>query len=114
MSDEKREGARVAMISRLEGEVMVFQPMTIKEVSLRGALVETRFALNLNSLHDLRIELGERSVVVKGRVVHSQIADVEDDVLVYWTASSSLNRPNTSRLLLRNSSSRFARNATSA
>jgi hypothetical protein len=85
MSDEKREGARVAMISRLEGEVMVFQPMTIKEVSLRGALVETRFALNLNSLHDLRIELGERSVVVKGRVVHSQIADVEDDVLVYWT-----------------------------
>jgi PilZ domain len=85
MSDEKREGSRVAMIGRLEGEVMVFQPMAIKEVSLRGALVETRFALNLNSLHDLRIELGERSVVVKGRVVHSQIADVEDDVLVYWT-----------------------------
>ena len=33
----------------------------------------------------LRIELGERSVVVKGRVVHSQIADVDDDVLVYST-----------------------------
>jgi hypothetical protein len=85
MSEEKRDGARVAMISRLEGEVMVFQPMVIKEVSLRGALVETRFSLNLNSLHDLRIELGERSVVVKGRVVHSQIADVDDDVLVYWS-----------------------------
>jgi hypothetical protein len=85
MSEEKRDGARVAMISRLEGEVMVFQPMVIKEVSLRGALVETRFSLNLNSLHDLRIELGEKSVVVKGRVVHSQIADVDDDVLVYWS-----------------------------
>ena len=85
MSEEKRDGARVAMISRLEGEVMVFQPMAIREVSLRGALVETRFAMHLNSLHDLRIELGERSVVVKGRVVHSQIADVDDDVLVYWT-----------------------------
>jgi hypothetical protein len=85
MSEEKREGARVAMISRLEGEVMVFQPMTIREVSLRGALVETRFPLHLNSLHDLRLDLGERSVVVKGRVVHSQIADVDDDILVYWT-----------------------------
>jgi hypothetical protein len=85
MSEEKRDGARLAMISRLEGEVMVFQPMVIREVSLRGALVETRYALHLNSLHDLRIELGERSVVVKGRVVHSQIADVEDDVLVYWS-----------------------------
>ena len=48
-------------------------------------LVETRFPLHLNSLHDLRLELGERSVVVKGRVVHSQIADVDDDQLVYWT-----------------------------
>jgi hypothetical protein len=85
MPEEKRVDTRVAMISRLEGEVMVFQPMAIKEVSLRGALVETRFPLHLNSLHDLRIELGERSVVVKGRVVHSQIADVDDDVLIYWT-----------------------------
>jgi hypothetical protein len=85
MSDEKRVGARVAMISGLEGGVMVFQPMAIREVSLRGALVETRFPLHLNSLHDLRIELGERSVVVKGRVVHSQVADVDDDLLIYWT-----------------------------
>jgi hypothetical protein len=85
MPDEKRDGARVAMISRLEGEVMVFQPMVIREVSLRGGLVETRFPLHLNSLHDLRLELGERSVVVKGRVVHSQIADVDDDQLVYWS-----------------------------
>lgn len=73
------------MISRLEGEVMVFQPMVIKEVSHGGALVETRFPLHLNSLHDLRLELGPRSVVVKGRVVHSQISDVDDDVVVYWT-----------------------------
>ena len=85
MSDDKRDGTRVAMISRLEGEVMVYQPMVIREVSHRGALVETRFALHLNSLHDLRLDLGERSVVVKGRVVHSQIADVDDDMLVYWT-----------------------------
>ena len=64
---------------------MGFQPVVVKEVSPRGALIETRFALNLNSLRDLRLELGVRSVVVKGRVVHSQIADVEGDVLVYRT-----------------------------
>jgi hypothetical protein len=75
----------MAMIGRLEGEVMVFQPMVIKEVSLGGAMVETRFPLHLNSLHDLRLELGPRSVVVKGRVVHSQISDVDDDVVIYWT-----------------------------
>lgn len=85
MSNDKRDGARVAVIARLDGEVMVYQPMVIKEVSLRGALVETRFPLALNSLHDLRLDLGPRSVVVKGRVVHSQIADVVDDLLVYWT-----------------------------
>lgn len=73
------------MISGLDGEVMVFQPMLIREVSIGGALVETRFPLHLNSLHDLRLELGPRSVVVKGRVVHSQIADVDDEVVVYWT-----------------------------
>jgi len=85
MPEEQRDGARVAVISRLDGEVMVFQPMLIKQVSLRGALVETRFALNLNSLHDLRLELGARSVIVKGRVAHSQISDMDGDVLVYWT-----------------------------
>jgi len=73
------------MLGHLQGEVMVFQPMLIKEVSMGGALVETRFPLHLNSLHDLRLTLGTRSIVVKGRVVHSQISDVDQDVVVYWT-----------------------------
>jgi hypothetical protein len=85
MFEEKRDGERIPMVNHLEGEVMVFQPMVIREVSFRGALVETCFALHLNSLHDLRIALGERSIVVKGRVVHSQIADMDGDVVVYWT-----------------------------
>jgi PilZ domain len=82
---DKRDAARVQMLGRLQGEVMVFQPMLIREVSLGGALVETRFPLHLNSLHDLRLTLGTRSIVVKGRVVHSQIRDVDQDVVIYWT-----------------------------
>ena len=85
MSSDKRDAERVPMLGHLRGEVMVFQPMLIKEVSLGGAMVETRFPLHLNSLHDLRLTLGTRSIVVKGRVVHSQISDVDQDVVIYWT-----------------------------
>jgi hypothetical protein len=85
LPSDKRDAERVQMLGRLQGEVMVFQPMLIREVSLGGALVETRFPLHLNSLHDLRLTLGTRSIVVKGRVVHSQIRDVDEDVVIYWT-----------------------------
>jgi len=64
---------------------MVYQPMLIREISRGGAMVETRFPLHLNSLHDLRLSLGGRTVVVKGRVVHSQVSDVQSDVVVHWT-----------------------------
>jgi hypothetical protein len=77
--------APAPVLGRLEGEVMVFQPMLVREVSPGGAMVETRFPLHLNSLHDLRLSLGARTVVVKGRVVHSQISDVDQGVVVYWT-----------------------------
>jgi hypothetical protein len=85
MSSDKRDAERVPMLGDLRGEVMVFQPMLIKEVSLGGAMVETRFPFHLNSLHDLRLTLGTRSIVVKGRVVHSQISDVDQDVVIYGT-----------------------------
>ena len=62
---------------------MVFQPMAIKEVSGGGALVETAFPLVLDSLHDFRLTLGDRAVIVKGRVVHCSISDVEQEVVIY-------------------------------
>jgi hypothetical protein len=62
---------------------MVYEPMLIREISTAGAAVETRFPLHLNSLHDLRLTLGDRSVVVKGRVAHSRISDVDQDIVTY-------------------------------
>lgn len=79
----KREGERVSMLGDIPGEIMVLEPMTVKELSRGGATVETGFPLQLNSLHDLRLTLGERSVVVKGRVVHSRICDMDQDVVLY-------------------------------
>ncbi len=85
MQDDKRDTERVSILGELQGEMMVFQPMLIKEISRGGATVETRFPLHLNSLHDLRLMLGTKSVVVKGRVVHSRISDVDQDIVTYRT-----------------------------
>ena len=62
---------------------MVFQPMAIKEISRIGAQVETGFPLQLDSLHEFRLTLSDQSVVVKGRVVHCSISDVDQEVVLY-------------------------------
>ena len=81
----QREAERVPILGELHGEMMVFQPMLIRDVSKCGVTVETRFPLQIDSLHDLRLTLGDRSVVVKGRVVHSRISDVDQDAVLYRT-----------------------------
>jgi hypothetical protein len=74
---------RVPILGEAHGEVTVFQPVIIKEISRTGANVQSVFPLHLNSLHDFRLMLGERSVIVKGRVVHCSIADVEQEGVLY-------------------------------
>jgi hypothetical protein len=80
---DKREKERVAPTGQLEGAVMVFQPMTVLQISHNGALIETPFPLQLDSLHEFRLSLGERSVVVKGRIVHCYVGELRNDVTVY-------------------------------
>ena len=81
--DEKRDRERIEILGELRGEVMIFQPMSIKEISRGGAQVETGFPLQLDSLHDFRLSLGDRFVVVKGRVAHCSITDVEQELVLY-------------------------------
>ena len=85
MSSEsnKRDAERIQILGELHGEVMVFQPMVIKEIALGGVQVETGFPLQLDSLHDFRLTLGDRSVVVKGRVAHCSISDVDQEIVLY-------------------------------
>ena len=86
MADEnKRDNERVAVPAPLYGEVKVYQPMTILDISKGGAQIETPFALQLDSLHDFRISLGERSVVVKGRIAHCHIGELTEGVVLYRT-----------------------------
>src|SRR5436305_12885675 len=81
--ENKRDTERVQILGELRGEVTVFQPMAIKEISRGGAQVETGFPLHLDSLHEFRLTLGDRSLVVKGRVVHCSISDVEQEQVLY-------------------------------
>src|SRR3981189_3503704 len=81
--DEKRDRQRIEILGELRGEVMLFQHMAIKEISRGGAQVETGFPLQLDSLHEFRLSLGDRFVIVKGRVAHCSITDVEQELVLY-------------------------------
>ena len=83
MAGEKREGERIPLEGAVKGEVMVFQPMTLLDIAFRGAQIETSFALQLDSLHDFRLVLGDRSVVVKGRIVHCHIEQLTETNALY-------------------------------
>jgi len=83
LEDNKRDAERIEILGELHGEVMVFQPMAIKQISRNGVQVETTFALHVDSLHDLRLTLAERSVVLKGRVAHCSISDVDQELIMY-------------------------------
>ncbi len=80
---DKRDAERIQILGELHGEVMVFQPMVIKEIARGGCQVETGFPLQLDSLHEFRLTLGERSVVVKGRVAHCSISDMDQEIVLY-------------------------------
>jgi len=83
MGQEKRDAERIPILGELHGEMMVFQPMVVREISRSGATVETPYPLHLNSLHELRLTLGERLIVIRARVVHSRISDVDQELVTY-------------------------------
>jgi hypothetical protein len=80
---DDRDAERIQILGELHGEVMIFQPLAIKEIGRGGAQVETAFPLQLDSLHELRLTLGDRSVIVKARVAHCSISDVDQELVTY-------------------------------
>lgn len=82
-TSQPRENDRIPILGGLHGEVVVCQPMVIRELSRTGAAVETRFPLQIDSLHEVRLTLDDRSVVLKGRVVHARVSDMDQDNVIY-------------------------------
>jgi len=83
MDSDKRESPRTEILGRLAGEVSVPAPTLIHNISRSGAQIECAFPLILGSAHELRLHLGDESVVVRARVVHCQIADIGRDLVRY-------------------------------
>lgn len=79
----KRTAERLAIHGALRAEIMVFQPLLIREISIKGAAIDTSFPLHIDSLHDVRLTLGNVSLVVKGRVANSHVTDVGRDTVTY-------------------------------
>ena len=81
--EDTRGSERLPILGELHGEVMVFQPMAIREISHGGAQIETSYPLHLDSLHQFRLALGGSSIVLSGRVAHCSISDVDQEVVRY-------------------------------
>ena len=79
---EHRQAERLGL-APVRGEVLVLQPMHVTELSRIGMRVETTCALLVDSLHEFRLTLAGQTMVVKGRVAHSRISDVDRDAVTY-------------------------------
>ncbi len=62
---------------------MVFQPMTILNISYHGVQIETPFPLQLDSLHQFRLSFGDLVVVVRGRIANCRVSDLDDEATSY-------------------------------
>ena len=81
MPDQRHE--RIDVFGELQGEVMVYQSITVTQISESGARIETSFPLLPDSLHDFRLTLGDLSIVVKARIVYCSICDLEQGGVTY-------------------------------
>ena len=90
---KSRLGPRVPILGHLGGEITVVEPLSVKELGTGGITIETRFPLVIDSLHELRLTLGQRTIVVKGRVVHSHISDIDPDAVAYQSGIEFVEAP---------------------
>ena len=82
-NDERRRLERLPIAGSVQGEVRVVHPLRLIEISEGGVSLEVTQPLILESLHDFRIELGDNTVIVKGRVAHCRVAQLGDGQIAY-------------------------------
>jgi hypothetical protein len=85
MTIDSRDRERVPLGGQVTGEVMVYQPVIILDISHGGAQIETPFPLQLDSLHDFRLALGPRSIVVKARIAHCHVEQLTESSALFRT-----------------------------
>lgn len=93
MPDDKRSSPRMEMLAPVPGEITILAPIALRDLSVRGAQVESAFPLLLNSVHDIRLHLGDDSVVLKCRVAYCRVTNVGDDTAVYRAGVEFIDVP---------------------
>lgn len=83
MTEERRRDERQDLLGGAPGEVTVVETVNVIEISEGGTQVELRAPLQIESLHDIRLNLGGQTVVAKARVAHCRVSDMEHDQLLY-------------------------------
>ena len=58
---DQRQRPRVPLSGSLEGEVTVYRPLTVADLSVRGARVKTTEPLRVDSVRAFRLTLGEHT-----------------------------------------------------
>ena len=85
MSNDRRRNIRVDVDSDVTGGITVIEPMRVAQISTTGAQIDTTAPLGVGTLHDVRLTLDGRPVVVKGRAVHSTVRHVYREQVMYRT-----------------------------
>jgi len=79
---DSRTSPRIVIPPQATGEVTLYQPMSILDLSIAGAQMETSVPLLNDSIHDFRLTLESRSVIVKGRVAYCQVGALRNAVVI--------------------------------
>jgi len=74
MSSDRRRSPRIEILGRLHGHAVSLDvPVVVREISLGGMALETRFSFPVGAVHEFRLTLGDGSqVLLNGRVMHSR------------------------------------------
>ena len=95
--NERRDNDRIPILGELVGGVMVFQPMTVTELGVGGMQIEMPAPLHLDALLDFRLLLDDKPVVLKGRVAHCRISDVDTNQVLYRAGIEFVEPPDHAR-----------------
>jgi hypothetical protein len=97
---DQRQRFRILLPHGLSGEVTVYRPLTVSDLSPEGARVETPEPLRVNAVRAFRLNLGDQTVVLKGRVCHASVRALDDESVVYTSGVEFLDVPATARVAI--------------
>lgn len=97
---DQRQRPRTVLPNGLSGEVTVYRPLTVSDLSPLGVRVETPEPLRVNSVRAFRLNLGEQTVVLKGRVCHASVRTLDDQLVVYTSGIEFLDVPPPARVAI--------------